>query len=80
MRSIIVNNMLSAGMITEEDAKRYSDLRVLQSGAGFYIGTVYDNPEGYTEPGSRESYHYYPTREEAEQALEQQSWLQRDHP
>ena len=30
-----------------KDKENYSDLQVLMSGAGYYIGTVYNNPEGY---------------------------------
>lgn len=50
------------------DKNRYTDLMVLQSGAGYYIGTLYNNPDGYQEPGSRDS-DYFATQEEAEQAL-----------
>lgn len=50
------------------DAERYSDLQVLQSGAGYYVGTMYENPEGYQEPGSRDS-DYFATREGAEAYL-----------
>lgn len=51
-----------------EDKGRYSDLQVLRSGAGFYVGTIYHNPEGFDEPGSRDS-DYFPTREQAEAYL-----------
>jgi len=47
---------------------RYSELQVLQSGAGYYVGTMYHNPEGYEEPGSRDS-DYFGTYEEAEEYL-----------
>ena len=47
----------------------YSDLQVLSSAAGYYIGTMYLNVEEngteWEEPGSRDS-GYYRTREEAE--------------
>lgn len=43
----------------------YSDLRVLQSGGGWYVGTVYTDADGFQEPGSRDT-DYFPTREEAE--------------
>lgn len=46
-----------------------SDLRVLKSAAGFYVGRVEISPEGYEFPFCRES-GYYPTREKAESALE----------
>ena len=45
-----------------------SDLRVLKSAAGFYVGRVEISPEGYEFPYCRES-EYYPTREKAESAL-----------
>ena len=51
-----------------KDSERYSDLQVLQSAAGFYVGTVYENPHGYSEPGSRDS-DYFATREQAEAYL-----------
>lgn len=46
--------------------------QVLQSAAGFYIGTA-DN-EG---PVSRESEEYFPTQEAAETALKNGNWIQR---
>lgn len=46
-----------------------SDLRVLQSAAGYYVGRVEISPEGYEFPFCRES-GYYPTREKTESALE----------
>lgn len=47
----------------------YSDLQVLRSAAGFYIGTTYMDPEnGWQEPGSRDS-DYFVHKEQAMQAL-----------
>ena len=46
-----------------------SELRVLQSAAGFYVGRVEFMPGGYELPYCRES-GYYPSREKAESALE----------
>lgn len=40
------------------DKERYSDLMVLSSGAGYYIGTMYYTPDGYIEPGTRDSDYY----------------------
>ncbi len=51
-----------------KDSERYSDLQVLQSAAGFYVGTVYENPDGFSEPGSRDS-GYFATKEQAEAYL-----------
>lgn len=53
------------------DKRRYSDLMVLRSGAGWYIGTIYTNPPkdgGFQEPGSRDSI-YFATEAEAEAEL-----------
>lgn len=57
----------------------YTELRVLSSAAGYYIGTNYVNVEAdgstWEEPGSRES-GYFRTREAAEAALaaESEEW------
>lgn len=56
VRSVIVERFAA-------DPENYSDLRVLQSGAGFYVGTVYSQ-DGFTEPGSRDS-DYFPTADAA---------------
>lgn len=47
----------------------YTCLQVGQSGAGYFIGRLYHNNEGYLEPGSRES-DYFATHAEAEAALD----------
>lgn len=62
----------------------YSDLQVLGSNGGYYIGTTYTHDEfsdtpGLVEPGSRDS-GYYRTHAEAQHALETKSWVQRLHP
>jgi hypothetical protein len=59
-----------AGYIPEEQKSGYSELKVLQSAAGYYVGTTYFNPDfgGFEEPGSRDS-GYYRTEGEAERAL-----------
>jgi len=46
----------------------YSDLQVMQSAAGYYVGTIYTGEDGFKEPGSRDS-DYFSTREEAERFL-----------
>jgi len=56
-----------ATYISGDKKRRYSDLQVLESRAGFYVGTTYDGNHG-PEPGSRDS-GYFPTREKAEGAL-----------
>lgn len=51
------------------DKTGYSELQVLQSGAGYYIGTIYTNPsDGCQEPGSRDS-DYFATEEQAKKYL-----------
>lgn len=45
----------------------YSELQVLESSAGFYIGRYY-NGDGYSVPGNRES-KYFPTKEVADNKL-----------
>ena len=52
-----------------EDIENYSELKVMHSNAGYYIGTTYTDPvAGFVEPGSRDS-NYFKTREEAEKFL-----------
>jgi len=46
-------------------------LEVLESNAGFYIGTWFDGPY------SRESHHYYPSFESAKKALDTGKWMPR---
>lgn len=58
---------------TNDNTGTYTKLRVLMSGAGYYIGRMFNNPEGYQEPGSRES-GYYPTHESATEALRDKTY------
>ncbi|ABM97040.1 hypothetical protein [Methylibium petroleiphilum] len=51
------------------------NLQVLESAAGFYIGTTHEDM-----PYSRESAEYWRKREAAEQALADGTWTQRDQP
>jgi hypothetical protein len=51
-----------------DNKERYSDLQIMRSGAGWYIGTAYSNPLGFDEPGTRDS-GYFAKREEAEKYL-----------
>lgn len=51
------------------DKEGYSELKVMRSAAGYYIGTEYVDPvDGLREPGSRDS-DYFPNREQAEAFL-----------
>jgi hypothetical protein len=45
-----------------------SDLKIMKSHRGYYLGKEYTHPEGWTEPYVRES-SYYVTKEEAEGEL-----------
>lgn len=66
MKSPMVQN---AAYIPGDDKYGYSDMMVLESAAGFYVGTIYTDPDGFKEPGSRDS-GYFPTYELAERELE----------
>jgi len=51
----------------------YSELQVMRSAAGYYVGTDYSEfATGRTCPGSRDS-EYFKTREEAQEVLERMS-------
>lgn len=67
MKSPMVQNN---DYIADKDA--YSDMQVLQSGGGWYVGTLYTNTEDssfkYQEPGSRDT-DYFATKEDAEKFL-----------
>ena len=63
MKSPMIRNLFP------EELERYSDLEVLESAAGFYVGTTYANPDGFTEPGSRDS-GYFATADEAQDFLD----------
>lgn len=66
-----------------DPAGHYSELKVMLSGAGYYLGTEFVHTsgdfEGLVEPGSRES-GYFKTYEAAEAALKAENWVQREHP
>lgn len=53
--------------IPEDEQTNYSDLQVLQSAAGYYIGTIHDDG-GFKEPGSRDT-NYFSKKSTAEKAL-----------
>jgi hypothetical protein len=54
------------------------ELKVLESGAGYYIGTTY-REYGMDLPYSRVS-GYYPTHKDAETALNDNTYVKREHP
>ena len=63
MESALVKN------VDAENASGYSELQVMSSAAGYYVGTSYIDPEfGFEEPGSRDS-GYFKKREDAEKFL-----------
>jgi hypothetical protein len=66
----------SFGEPTDEGV--YSEIQVLKSKAGYYIGTIFKHKEGWEEPGSMES-GYYPTKELAELDLNNNTWNQRQY-
>lgn len=71
-----VSTKVPYGLIAEEFGGRKLPLRVLQSAAGFYIGT-WDDEDG---PFSRESAEYYSNKEDASAALNSNTFTQREHP
>ena len=70
VQSKLVKDILAS--CGEEHAPgHYSELQVLRSPAGWYIGTMFwcDEHGGYWEPGSRDS-EYLPSKEMADQLLD----------
>ncbi|MDC9597977.1 hypothetical protein [Xenorhabdus anantnagensis] len=65
-------NIAPIGVLALQYCHKQLPLIVLRSRAGFYIGTL---DEG--EPCSRESVEYFAYREQAELALQQGRWTQR---
>lgn len=70
---MLTSSSSSTGLLAAKFAGLSLPLQVLRSGAGYYIGT--QNEEG---PVSRESVEYYATHSQAERALEQGTWSQRE--
>jgi hypothetical protein len=70
MKSLqVLNTALSA-------AQNYSDLRVLRSAAGWYVGTIYCPDSKTEEPGSRDT-GYFASKEEADYAFQTLLMLER---
>ena len=66
MRSKIVAALDGQG----KEEGSYTELQVLSSAAGFYIGTLWCDRDGRPmEPGSRDS-EYFPSRSMAQQVLD----------
>lgn len=74
---------MAKGYLAEKYANpsegHYSDLQVLRSAAGWYVGTTHYNKKGFYEPGSRES-EYFRTHHDAHAALTNHTWNQRPNP
>lgn len=54
----------------DSDSGYYGPLQICHSNAGYYIGRMFYDYQGYTEPGSRES-DYFSSEEEAKKALKE---------
>ena len=55
--------------IPQSEQYAYSDLCVMKSAAGWYVGTIYSDPKGFQEPGSRDT-DYFATEKDAKFVLE----------
>lgn len=65
-KSVIVQLLAEAG----HDVSGYSDLKVLKSNAGYYVGTQFTGGGiPYPQPGSRDT-GYFATEEEADDLLD----------
>lgn len=67
---------MSFGKLALEYCGEQLPLQVLESGAGFYIGTR----DEIGDPVSRESQEYYKTSQLAADALQNGTWTQKAHP
>lgn len=59
--------------VLKNRCKQGRDITVLQSNGGYYIGTIEDN-----QPYCRLSAAYYKTKEEAQYALDNRTFIERD--
>ena len=59
------------------DLAKFSDLQVLRSAAGWYIGTIHTDEKGFQEPGSRDST-YFASEEIAKKVLDKLVKMQDD--
>jgi hypothetical protein len=71
--------VMDAPYIEPEEKNNYSDLCVIQSAAGWYIGTMYKNPEGFVGPGSRDT-DYFALKTQAKSVLLYMELLWNDIP
>ena len=57
---------------------KITDLKVMKSGAGYYIGRGCTEPDfPFEQPYCRDSQEYYATKEDAQSALDTDSWCPR---
>ena len=64
----MVKSKIVESMGPDNEPGHYSDLQVLKSAAGWYIGTIWQGDDGWTEPGSRDS-GYFKTQAQAQRCL-----------
>lgn len=67
---------MKTGWLAKEFGGENFELQVLQSAAGYYLGTL--DKDGL--PYSRESQQYFPDEDTARKALETGTFIQRKHP
>ena len=67
---------MNIGYIALTFSGKELELQVCRSAAGFYIGTM----DPMLGPVSRESQEYYRTHEEAQYALDNDTFTQREYP
>jgi hypothetical protein len=62
---------MKSNQVPLEERKHYSHLMVLQSARGYYIGSLWHDPDNANEsgPGTRDS-QYFASPEEAQAALD----------
>lgn len=61
--------------LSTSELKYYSKLMVLQSAAGYYIGSLYQEDPNEPSPGTRDS-QYFRTEAEAIAAFNSNDWMQ----
>lgn len=68
------------GKLAKQHCRVILPLKVLQSAAGWYIGTFGTDDMELSGPVSRESAEYFSTKAKAQMALDSGGWTQRDSP
>ena len=75
-KTAIPNDTPGYGRLAEQWLGQQFRLQVLQSAAGFYIGTLDEDGA----PCTRESDRYWPDQDQAQTALEGRNWPQKPEP